>query len=238
MPYPLDTDTEADIAAGRVRPCDLVDFYVRDGVGDPDTLRCWNWPGEAVYPGTADLDGSTDDVTYESLYGRIAVPKGLRTSATLASEPMVITLDGSRSDDDADWVGRFVDSDWHQCRVRVRQVLMHFETGAHRDQPAWEWRGLLNHRDLVLKDGDASVWNVTCEGGLFRIRGRRLRSRTHEDQQRRSAGDQFYKGTAVMVGLPLNWAKAPASIPGVITNGGGAAYAPPITNIQNRELQD
>jgi len=219
--YPLDADTAADIAAGKVRPADLIDLYVRDGDGDPATLRCWNQPGEAIYPGTADLDGSTDDVTYEGLYGRVVVPKGLRMSATLSSDPMIITLDASRSSDAGDFGGRFADLDWHQARVRVRQVLMHWETGALRDTPAWEGRGLIDHRDLVLKDGEASVWNISCQGGLFRVRGRRLRSRTHEDQQRRSAGDQFYKGTAVSVALPLNWAKAPASIPGVVTNGGG-----------------
>lgn len=235
--YSLDAETEADIAAGRIRPCDLVDFYVRDGEGDPATLRCWNQPGEATYPGTVDLDGSTSDVTYEGMFGRIAVPKGVRVAASLASEPLIITLDASRSDDDEDWVGRFVDATWHQCRVRVRHVLMHWETGALRDLPAWEWRGLLNHRDLVVKDGDPAVWNVSCQGGLFRIRGRRLRVRAHEDQQRRSAGDKFYLGTAAMVALPLNWAKKPANIPGVITVGGGA-YVPPITNNQNRELAD
>lgn len=229
--YPLDAQTEADIAAGKIRPCDLVDMYVRDGVGDPATLRCWNQPGQAIYPGTADLDGSTSNVTYEGMYGRIAVPKGIRMAATLASEPLNITLDASRSDDDEDWVGRFVDSTWHQCRVRVRHVLMNWETGALRDLPAWEWRGLLNHRDLVVKDGEPTVWNVTCQGGLFRIRGRRFRVRTHEDQQRRSAGDQFYKGTAAMVALPLQWAKKPANIPGVISNGG----SPPLFRGQRGE---
>lgn len=220
--YPLDTDTEADIAAGRIRPCDLVDFYLRDSLGDPATQRCWNQPGEATYPGTVDLDGSTDNVTYEAMYGRVVVPKGVRLSATLSSDPLIITLDASRSSDDEDWVGRFVDADWHQCQVRVRHVLMHWETGALRDLPVWEWRGLLDHRDLVLKNGEPSVWNVSCQGGLFRIRGRRVRSRTHEDQQRRSAGDKFYLGTAVMVGLPLNFGKKPANIPGLVTNGGNA----------------
>lgn len=219
MPFPLDVDTEAAIAAGRIKPADLVDFYLRDGDGDPLTLRCWTWPGEATYPGTADLDGSTSDVTYESMYGRIVVPKGIRMAATLASEPLTLTLDGSRSDDDEDWVGRFVDATWHQARVRVRSVLRNFDTGALLSLPHWEWRGRIDQRNLTLKDGEPASWAVTCEGGLFRVRGRRLTTRSHQDQQKRLAGDLFYRGTPRMVGIPLMWARAPAPT-GVHTNGG------------------
>ena len=217
MPFPLDVDTEAAIAAGRVKPADLIDFYLRDGAGDPLTLRCWTWPGEASYPGTVDLDGSTSSVTYETMYGRLAVAKQIRMAASLSSEPIVITLDGSRSDDDDDWVGRFVDATWHQARVRVRGVLRNFDTGALLSLPHWEWRGLIDHRNLSLKDGEPATWEVKCQGALFRVRGRRLKTRSHEDQQVRSAGDNFYIGTPRMVGLPLMWGRYAVGIPGVET---------------------
>lgn len=226
MPFPLDAETEADIASGKVRSADLIDLYVRDGDGNPATQRCWNWIGPASYPGTADLDGDTSNQTYESMYGRVRIAKGLRMAASLSSEPLVITLDGSRSGDDEDWVGRFVDSQFHQCRVRVRCVMISRATNAFRSQPHWEWRGLIDHPNLTLQEGQAASWEVKCQGGLFRVRGRRLTTRSQEDQQRRSAGDKFYIGTAKMVGLPLNWAKAPANIPGLHTVGGSPTYNP------------
>src|SRR5690606_32315408 len=111
MPFPLDSDTEAAIAAGRIKTADLVDFYLRDSEGDPLTLRFWNWPDSASYPGTEDLDGSTAGNTYESMCARMGIAKGIRMAASLSSEPLVITLDGSRSDDDDDLVGKFVDAD-------------------------------------------------------------------------------------------------------------------------------
>lgn len=224
MVFPLDTDTEADLDSGLYASCDLVDFYVKDGVGDPAFLRAWSWPGECEYAANdpseiAGAVGATD-VTYESMYDRMLIPKGVRLSASLSSDPLNISLDGSRSDDDEDWVGRFVDSDWHQCRMRVRSVLMRRDTGAMRTQPHWEWHGRLNHRNLKRQEGQLLIWEVECQGGLFRIRGRRLRTRSHEDQQKRSAGDLFYEGTPLMVGMPLIWNKSNAQIPAVTTNNG------------------
>lgn len=236
MPFPLDTDTEAAIAAGRIRSADLVDLYLRDGVGDPLVLRFWDQPGEASYPGTAALDGGTSNQTYQSMYGRMAIEKTIRFAASLSSEPLVITLDGSRSSDDADIVGQFVDADWHQARVRVRQVLVNIATSALHSLPAWEWHGLLDHRNLTSQTGEPQTWQVKCQGGLFRVRGRRMRTRSHEDQQRRDAGDQFYKGTARMVGIPLMWAKSPNNVPGIRSNGGSTNVGPAGNNGQSSEV--
>jgi hypothetical protein len=90
----------------------------------------------------------------------------------------------------------------------------------------WEWRGLLDHRELTQQDGQPQIWDVTCQGGLFRIRGRRLKTRSHTDQQLRSAGDMFYSGTANMIGRPLNWAKKPANIPGAAAGPSGTTNLP------------
>lgn len=224
MPYPLDSETEADIAAGRLTSCDLVDFYVKDDDGEPAFLRAWTWPGSLSFPANdpAEIDGAVgaSNVTYEPMPGRLTVAKGLRLAASLASEPCMLTLDASRTGDDADWVGRWVDSNWHQCRMRVRSVAMNPQTLALRTDPHWEFHGLLDHGNLKRKDDDPKVWEIKCQGGLFRVRGRRNHQRTHENQQRRLAGDTFYQGTPKMVGAPLVWAKSPANIPGVQSSGG------------------
>lgn len=222
MPFPLDSDTENAIAAGEIQSADLVDFYLKTGGGSPLTLRCWTWPGSASYPGTTDLDGSTSNVTYVSMEGRIRIAKSIRLAASLSAEPLNITLDGSRSSDDADWVGQFVDANWHQARVRVRSVMISLTTGSLHSLPHWEWRGLIDHRNLTSQADQPQTWEVKCQGGLFRVRGRRLNGRNHENQQKRLAGDLFYKGTPRMVGVPLIWARAPANIPGVRTVAGSA----------------
>lgn len=230
--YPTDAATDAAIDAGKIKSADFLDLYLKTGGGSPLILRAWSWPGPAVYPGTADLDGSTADNSYTSLYGRMIISKTIRQAATLASEPFEIQFDASRSSDDDDLIGKFVDADWHQCRIRYRQVVMDWQTEAFHALPMREWRGLIDHRELVEPPADQPleprVWNVTCQGGLFRVRGRRLSTRSDADQQRRKPGDKFYSETAKMVGRPLNWAKAPGNIPGKATGSGSATSGSPV----------
>jgi len=218
MPYPVPPDWEDQVAAGRFITADLVDLYCADGVGDPLTLRWWNWPGTIDYAANDDPDGdgdlSADPVTYTCMYGRLLVQKALRQSASLSSEALRLTLDASRSGDDEDQVGIFVDADWHQRPVRVRQILLDTVDGTTPTDVVWEWHGLLDHRQNSVKNNQSNVWEVTCQGGLFRVRGRRLKTRSPEDQQRRAPGDRFYDGTAKMVGRPLVWGKQPTTGPG------------------------
>jgi len=223
MPYPLDAESEAALAAGRLCTADLVDFYLADSEGAPLTLRAWSWPGEIDYPANDAID-DTDPVTYESMHKRMDVAKSVRLAATLAAEPLQIVLDGSRSADDDDWVGRFVDADWHQRPMRIRQILFNFDTQASATDPVWEWHGRLDHRQLSTQKDQPQTWSVSCEGGLFRVRGRRLHTRSHADQQRRLAGDLFYRGTPNMVGRPLVWAKAQGNVVGAA---GGSSGNPP-----------
>jgi hypothetical protein len=228
MPYPTNASIDAAIAAGKIKAADLIDFYVKNrGTGVPFVLRAWTWPGTASYPGTVALDGSTASNDYESMYGRLVIAKTIRTAQSLSSEPLRIQLDASRSADNADWVGRFVDSDWHQGRVRMRQVLLDWDSEVLGAVPLREWYGLLDHAELVYPSPDGgsepATWDITCQAGLFRVRGRRLKTRSHADQQNRSAGDLFYVDTATMVGRPLNWAKALGATPGRATGSGGSA---------------
>lgn len=238
MVYPVSSGFEADVAAGRIKSADLVDLYTKDGAGDPAFLRAWTFPGTCTYKAN-DPDGvagavGNSDVSYESMCGRIIVKKALRMSASLSSEPLQILLDASRSGDDADWVGRFVDRKWHECRMRVRSIRLNVVTEAVDPEPFWEWHGLIDHANLVRKpsvngeEGEPQYWELKCQGGLFRVRGRRNRTRSHEDQQIRKAGDKFYQGTPLMVSVPLIWNKAPAALPGVVSNGGAAGGARPI----------
>lgn len=214
MPYTLDSAAEAALAAGRMVSALLMDLYCKDGDGDPLTLRFWNWPGTLDYPANDHVDDD-DPVTYQSLLRRVSVDVGVRFTATLTAEPMTINFDSSRAGDDADLIGQFADANWHQGRVRARRVLLDFSTQESPSDPVWEWRGRMDHRVFQRQAQDEQTCVLTCEGGVFRVRGRNMHTRTHLDQQRRLAGDLFFQGTAIMVGLPAMWAKAPANIPGV-----------------------
>jgi hypothetical protein len=207
MPYPLPSEATAAFAAGRMVPAVLVDFYT-----DP-IKRFWNWPDPLTYGGDA----------YVSLWNRITVDYAVRQSATLAAEPVTITLDASRIGDNDDPVGGFVDLDWHQRRVRVRVVLLDFDTMESPSDPVWEWRGRMDHRQLNRAPGTEQTLVLTCEGGLFRIRGRRMHTRTDRDQRTRSAADRFFDLTPIMAVRTPIWGKASANIPGVrvISSPGG-----------------
>ncbi len=213
MVYPVPTEFDDAVADGRLKHAYLVDLYVADGVGDPAPLRVWNWPDSTIYPANDTIDG-TDDVTYQSMVRRMRINREIRQSATLASEPLQIVFDGSRVGDDEDIVGQFFDADWHQRLIRVRQIPMAFATNALAPSPSWEWHGRMDYRQHARSAGQERLLTLTCMGGTFRIRGRRMHTRTDADQRRRSATDAFFSGTPQMIAVPPNWARATANIPG------------------------
>lgn len=207
MSYPLSSEALAAIAAGRLHSAVLLDLYCRDDDGDPLTLRAWDQPGVLTYAADDTVDGEDTPVDYLSLAGRLQVDVAVRASATLAAEPLIITMDGSRVTDDDDITGAFASAQWHQLRARVRRILLDFETGASPTAPIWEWRGLMDHRQFVTNPGDPDQVILTCEGGLMRTKGRRMHTRTHADQQGRAAGDLFFQATPVMAGMAPSFGK-------------------------------
>lgn len=230
--YTLPTEFAAAVAAGRMASVNLVDLYCADSDNDDLTFR-WSDRFEALsYPASDAVDGS-DMVTYAGLDRRMEIQRDVRLSQTLASEPVRLILDGSRAGDDDDAIGAFMDCVWHQRRVRVRQVLLDFDTGLSPSEPVWQWWGRLDHRQLQTTPNEPSRLTVTCEGGLFRIRGRRMHTRTHADQQRRKAGDLFFQGTPLMIATPPLWGKAFVSLPGSGGGGSATAYRGPVRTDEN-----
>lgn len=214
MPYPLPADARAMFEAGRMAPALLVDLYTSP------VRRWWLWPGDLLYPANDSIDGASE-VTYVSIEGRMQVDYAVKASASLSSEPLVITLDGSRAGDNDDAIGAWVDQDWHQRSVRARLVLLDFDTRLSPTDPVWEWRGRMDHRAFNRQPGEDSRIVLTCEGGLFRIRGRRMHTRTDQDQRRRLSSDRFFDLTPVMVTRQPVWGKSIANIPGTTGGGGG-----------------
>jgi hypothetical protein len=231
MPYPVPAGAQARIDAGRTTQALLLDFYLKDGAGDALTLRCWNWPGELSYPAVDHIDGA-DPVTYADMHRRIEIERSIRFSTSLASEPLRVTLDGSTAGDDDDFTGKLTDAKWHQRTFRIRQVELLLDTGESPTDPVWSWRGRLDERSFTRQADNPTKLVITAQGGTFRIRGRRMHTRTHADQQRRLAGDKFFEGTPLMVAIPPLWMRSYANIPG--NRGGGITISPGI----NAETSD
>lgn len=226
MPYPLSPEAEAAFAAGLIVPVVLVDFYLADSAGDPLTLRMSSREFPLSFAANDEIDG-TDPVAYAPMFQRLNVDLSVRQSVGFASQPVTITLDGSRAGDDEDLTGQFADADWHQRPVRVRLVVVDSQTLATPSAPDWEWQGRLDHRTFRRQPDQPSQVVITSQGGIFRVRGSNRRLRTHEDQQRRLAGDMFFSGTAKMIAAGIVWGKNPnrplvPSTPGYSSpNGGG-----------------
>lgn len=231
MPVQLSPDFEAKLAAGRIVSAYLVDFYCANGSGDALILRGWDWPGTLSYPAAdvaagddrSDPPELTDPVSYTGLHHRLTIDRNIRFSAGLSSEPARITLDGSRAGADDDFVGQFTDAQWHQRAVRCRQVSLDLDAGTSDAIPIWSWRGRLDYRQFTRTAGQEMPLVITCEGGIFRIRGRRMHTRTDADQRRRNAADTFFAGVPQMVTCPIMWAKKPTTIGSGGHSGGGTS---------------
>lgn len=220
MPHILSPEAEAAFAAGLIAPVVLVDFYLADGAGDPLTLRMSSREFALSYAANDEVDG-TDAVAYSPMFQRMTVDLSVRQAIGFASQPITITLDGSRAGDDEDVSGQFADADWHQRPMRVRLIVVNVETLATPSAPEYEWRGRLDHRAFRRQPDQPSQIVITAQGGIFRVRGANRRLRTHEDQQRRMAGDMFFSGTAKMIAAGIVWGKNP-NRPGI--PGGGSSF--------------
>lgn len=222
MPFPLDSTFEARRDSGRWGDAHLVDLYCVDGVGDPNPIRLCDRVEDLTYPADDDVDGSSD-VTYQAMESRMRIDRNIRFQQTLATDPCKIYFDAAAAGDGDDPVGRFYDTPWHQLRCRIRQITFDADTGATPSDPVWQWVGRMDFRQNIRQGQEANQLVLTAQGGLFRIRGRNMKTRTHADQQNRLAGDLFFQDLPKMVGITLNFGKKSVELGGT---GRGSGNSP------------
>lgn len=180
----------------------LVDLYC-----GATTFHWWSWPGVLNY----------ESVAYQDGFQRFTFQTSLKATQGLGSNPFSFVLDGSALSDNEDLIGAWWDSDWHLKPVRVRKVRLSGNPasgvvtvlGVRRTY----W-GTQDERQRVTADDIPTTVELTCTAGVFKVRGRNLRTRTHADQQLRSPGDLFYKNTAAKVGVVPPWGRNDGDIPG------------------------
>lgn len=199
MPLPLTPEARDALEAGTVYHAWFLEMFPVQGA-----LRGWTGRKAATYDGE----------TFEGLRDRFSVTGTVNMGANLVPEPLNISFEGASQNEDASFIGRFLDRTWHQRRIRLRGVLllpdMITPIGTHLD-----WFGRMDTLQTDDTDGGSSSVMLTCEGGTFRALARNMRTCTDADQRRRSSTDRFFEQTATKpqqdIPFGLTWSKVPGN---------------------------
>lgn len=208
MPLPLTTGARNALAAREVAHAWLLELFTDEG-----TLAAW----DKTIPITYD---STD---FEPLSDQWGISGEIRLGADLVPEPLTITFDGAPQNDDASFVGRLLDSTWHQRKMRLRGLLLDTSSnftsaiGVHLD-----WNGWMDTISVTDAIGQPAQVVLNCEGGVFRALDRNFTTCTHADQLRRSATDTFFKNVALKPTQDVPFGTSWKNIPGGNGRGGGS----------------
>lgn len=197
MPLPLSPEQKAALRAGRIETGFLLDLFV-----DGESLHCSTLYSDISY----DVgDGVTR--AYEPLADRWSHGEQAITMGTdLEPVPLNLSFDASRAGDDSDFVGRFVDSQWHRRRARLTEVT--FLVGSSRFvpiAPVFTWEGEMDFADFPESVGTPPTMLLTLESGTFRYLGTNVQTRTDENQQRFFPGDTFFQDLPGLIGRELPW---------------------------------
>ena len=189
----------AMLEAGDFHRGQLFDIYMPEG-----SLHCWNQPGTITF----------DAVAYEDMYGRIDVPGGITCQADLVGETVSIEFDGSRINDDTDFVGRLADMSYHQTPIRIRDVILFFEGESRAALVVHEWHGLVDKPDFTENPDAPSSFVLSCEAGAYEYHRENQIKRSDSDQKRRAPGDRFFELTAAQSAQPYfpfgtSWKEVP-----------------------------
>jgi len=197
----------------------LLDLYTDEG-----TLRCWDKPFNMSYGG----------FTYEGLSDTFGLEGEIRLSTELVPEPLTISFDASPQSDNAAFVGRLVDRQWHQRPMRIRGLLLvpgtDFATpiGTHI-----EWNGTMDTQEIVESGSGYPLLVLGCEGGIFRALDRNYTACTDPDQKLRDPTDRLFENVAFKpqqdVPFGRSWSNIPGAggraVSGGATPGGGGPNA-------------
>jgi hypothetical protein len=200
MPLDLTPEARAALREHRIEIAFLADLFV-----DGESLHC----SSLYIPMTYDVgDGIERD--YEPLADRWTHGEDpITMGSSLDPEALNLTFDASRAGDNTDFIGRFVDRQWHRRRARLTMVAFAVGTSfAIPVAPIVSWEGEMDFRDFPEVEGRPPTMVLTIESGTFRYLGRNRQTRTDENQQRFFPGDVFFQDLPGLIGRELPWHRA------------------------------
>jgi hypothetical protein len=209
MPRVLTAPVLAALEAGTIAHGWLIDLFTDEG-----TLRAWDKPMSITYGGNL----------YEPLGDSFELAGELRLGPDLVPEPLTFTFDTSPADDDASFVGRLLDRQWHQRKARLTGILFvpgtNFQTqvGKHI-----EWNGVMDTIETAEIDNGQSRLVLNCEGGIFRALDRNMTTCTDFDQKKRDPVDRFFGNVALKPRQDVPFGRSWSNIPGGSGRGDGGA---------------
>lgn len=198
MPRPIGSNGRQALQASTVVPvwlltCEPVDL----------TLRCCSWSETIVYDGES-YDAAPEDWRIE---GEIT------GSSSLVPEPLRMSFDGAYQYDDASFIGRLLDSKWHQRPVSLQGLLLDPDSYTVIVK-FFEWRGRMDTITTSEAEAEQAVIALNCEGGTFRALERNFSSTSNESQRKRSATDAFFANAGSKTSQQIPFGQSWVNVPG------------------------
>jgi hypothetical protein len=209
MPLPMTSDVRNALKARNIANVWIMEMFT-----DEATLRGCS-VGKSL---------SFESNTFEPLGDDFKISGQIKTGVDLVSEPLVIELNAAGILDDTTFVGRLVDNQWYQRRIRVRQLL--FTPGEHFNNligSCFEWFGYMDMFEEGAAEDESATLILTCESGIFRARGRNMHTYTDKDQRLYDAADASFVNTATKPFQSIPFGESWSTVPGY--RGGGSTGA-------------
>ena len=188
-------EIESILRNGPLEYARIIDIYL-----DSETLYYW----DQFHPLT--LDDGQGAVTYEPVGGRIVLPSEITEDQSLDGDTIEIQFDSTRAADNSDFVGRLVDSQIVQRRIRIRSVL--FRPNTNKTVPIWlfnEQQGVVDELSDRIAVGSPSTLTFSISSGTFEYLERRESNYTPAHQRLLYSGDTSLDRLAQLSGLTLRW---------------------------------
>ena len=146
-------------------------------------------------------------VTYEPMGERwLPAEDAISMGTDLEPTPLTMSFDASRVGDDSDFIGRFVDRQWHQRHARMTLLTFAVNTNFVTPiAPVVQWEGSMDFIDTPKTDGSPPRLALTLESGTFHYLARNVQTRTDENQQRFFPGDKFFQDLPALLGKQVPW---------------------------------
>jgi len=205
MPRPLTTAGRAAIATGKT----ISSIWFFDITTDEGMMYLCDSVYGLTYNGK----------TYLPMGDQIQLNGELKTGVDLVPEPFPVMFNGEEQLTSGSPIRNLLTRTWWQRQVYIYQVL--FEPASNWQTPIaihYQWYGFMDTIEDAVDEGKPSGIILNCESGIFRARGKNLRTYTDKDQTEINPIDRCFLNTPLkpFQNIPFgeaNWKVAGADAP-------------------------